>query len=453
MPQDQKVNVRKITLDVLIDVMENGAYSDKTIHKVLDNHDDMDKRDRAFLTRLCEGTIERCIEIDYVLNLYSKTKVKKMKPVIRNILRMGVYQILYMEQVPDSAACNEAVKLAVKKKFVNLKGFVNGVLRNIAREKEKIKYPDKKDFIRYASVKYSMPEWIVKRYNDSYGEARTEKILLSYLENDKSTCLRCNTSKATVDEIRAMLEKDGVKVSAGKLSDYAFYIEDFGKLTDLKAFKKGLIQVQDESSMLVGRILGQKNGDNIIDVCAAPGGKTLHAADLLAGTGNVISCDLTEAKTRLIRDNVERIGFDNIDIEVHDALIFNKEWETKADILIADLPCSGLGVIGKKCDIKYKTKEEDIKSLAKLQQDILKTVTKYIKPGGRLIFSTCTIAEEENEQNVKWICENLPFEPVSIEELLPNQFKSMTGKDGYIQVLPDMADTDGFFISAFVRRA
>lgn len=451
MSQNQSVNIRAAVLNVLMAVMEDGEYSDKAVHKALDNIEYLDKRDRAFLTRLSEGAIERCIELDYIINQYSKTKVKKMKPVIRNIIRMGVYQIIYMEQVPDSAACNEAVKLAVKRKFVNLKGFVNGVLRTISREKDNIKYPEKNDFIRYAQIKYSMPEWIVKRYVSSYGEEKTEKILKSYLSENRSICVRCNISKASLEAIRKLLEDDGVKVSQGRFSDYALYLENFGKITELEAFKRGFIQVQDESSMLVGGILEVKNGDNIIDVCAAPGGKTLHAADLLNGTGKVISCDLTELKTKLIRDNVMRNGFENVDVHVFDALVFNEEWENSADIVIADLPCSGLGVIGKKCDIKYKTKEEDIESLSKIQKQILKNVSKYVKKGGRLIFSTCTIAEQENEENVKWIRENLPFSSVSIEEDLPLVLKGVTGENGYLQVLPYMAETDGFFISAFIK--
>lgn len=452
MSHNQSVNVRMIVLNVLMAVMEDGEYSDKAIHKALDTYNDMDKRDRSFLTRLSEGTIERCIELDYIIDMYSKTKVRKMKSVIRNILRMGVYQILYMEQIPDSAACNEAVKLAVKRKFINLKGFVNGVLRTISREKDNIKYPDRSNFIRYAMIKYSMPEWIVKRYVNSYGEEKAERILRAYLSEDKAISVRCNISKASVKDICKLLENDGVTVSQGRLSPYALYIENYGRITELEAFKKGLIQVQDESSMLVGSILEAEEGYNIIDTCAAPGGKSIHAADLLKGTGKVISCDLTEAKAKLIMDNVSRNGFNNIEICVSDALVYNKEWEEKADIVIADLPCSGLGVIGKKCDIKYKTREEDIRSLSSIQKNILKNVSGYVKKGGRLIFSTCTIAEEENEENVKWINENLPLKSVSIEEDLPPVLKNITGNEGYLQILPYMADTDGFFISAFIKK-
>ena len=222
-------------------------------------------------------------------------------------------------------------------------------------------------------------------------------------------------------------------------------------MTKLAAFQKGMFQVQDESSMLVGMISGIKKSDTVIDICAAPGGKTLHAADLLAGSGQVLSADLTKEKTDLIQQNCQRLGYQNVSVFQNDALVYKEEWKEKADVLIADLPCSGLGVIGKKCDIKYKTKSEDIKILASLQKEILKNAVSYVKPGGRLLFSTCTIAQEENEKNVAWIQENLPLRLVSIEEDLPEKLQQKTGEKGYLQVLPTMAQTDGFFVSCFEK--
>ncbi len=470
MNDNSTVNVRKLSLDVIMDIMENDAYSDKAIHAMLDSNSQIEKRDRAFLTRLCEGTVERVIELDYVINLYSKTKTKKMKPVIRDILRMSVYQILYMESVPDSAACNEAVKLVIKRKMTGLKGFVNGVLRTIAREKNNIKYPDKeKDIIKYLNIRYSMPEWIVKRFLDDYGAEKTEKILAGFLsednsfEADKKTSARCNISKANVSDIVASLKKETSEVEKGVLLDYAVRFSGYEKLTKLEAFQKGMIQVQDESSMLVGQISGIKAGDTVLDVCAAPGGKSMHAADILKASereeadkkGKVIACDLSDAKVRLIGENVKRNSFDNIEVVKNDALIFRNEWEGMADVVIADLPCSGLGVIGKKCDIKYKTKPEDIEALSEIQKNILRVVSRYVKKGGILLYSTCTMAKEENENNAAWITKEISFEPKDISQSLPECLKDRQEKEhcNYLQVLPCDAGTDGFFISAFTREA
>ena len=427
-----EVNLRNLALDVIVSVMDKGAYSDKAIHAALEKHPGLEKRDRAFFTRLCQGTIEYAVSSDYIINMFSKTKVKKMKPVIREILRMGVYQIMHMDSVPDSAVCNEAVKLANKRKFTNLKGFVNGVLRNISREKDKIKFPDKKDgFCAYASVRYSMPEWIVNYLCEEYGEDETERIFEGFLKADRGVSVRCNVSKAEPQEVYDMLKKQGISVKKSELFDYAFSIDDFDRLQDVEALKKGYIQVQDFSSILAGHIPEIKGGENIIDICAAPGGKTLHIADRLNdrklnGGGKIISCDLTDAKTALIKENVERNGFENVSVVKNDALVFKKEWEDTADIVIADLPCSGLGVIGKKCDIKYKTSIEDINALSEIQREILKNVSRYLKKGGQLLYSTCTIAMEENEDNVRWMLENLPFKKADIRKRVPKKIRNYT---------------------------
>lgn len=453
-----EVNLRNLALDVIVSVMDKGAYSDKAIHAALEKHPGLEKRDRAFFTRLCQGTIEYAVSSDYIINMFSKTKVKKMKPVIREILRMGVYQIMHMDSVPDSAVCNEAVKLANKRKFTNLKGFVNGVLRNISREKDKIKFPDKKDgFCTYASVRYSMPEWIVNYLCEEYGEDETERIFEGFLKADRGVSVRCNVSKAEPQEVYDMLKKQGISVKKSELFDYAFSIDDFDRLQDVEALKKGYIQVQDFSSILAGHIPEIKGGENIIDICAAPGGKTLHIADRLNdrklnGGGKIISCDLTDAKTALIKENVERNGFENVSVVKNDALAFKKEWEDTADIVIADLPCSGLGVIGKKCDIKYKTSIEDINALSEIQREILKNVSRYLKKGGQLLYSTCTIAMEENEDNVRWMLENLPFKKADIRKRVPKKIRNYMKDDGYIQILPDMTESDGFFIAAFIKQ-
>lgn len=451
----KSVNIRELILGILLEVTEKEAYSHLIIRSVLDKYQYLDKSERAFITRVSEGTIENMILIDYIINQFSKVKVNKMKPVIRNILRMGVYQLKYMDSVPDSAVCNEAVKLAKKKGFNNLTGFVNGVLRNISRNIDSIRYPakseDKEQDIEYLSIMYSMPGWITEDFYDSYGKAVTKQILEGFL-NRNTTTVRCNLSKASIDETVSLLEQDNINVKRNNYLDYALEIENFNTISNIKAFNEGLCQVQDVSSMLVAEIAGIKENDIILDVCAAPGGKSIHAADKLNNTGKVYARDLTEAKAELIRQNVERTGYTNIEVKVQDALIKDNELLNKADVVIADLPCSGLGVIAKKTDIKYKMSKEKQKELVKLQRQILSVVKDYVKSGGVLIYSTCTINIEENIENVKWFCESFDFEMKSITPYLCKELRSDTMDKGYLQLLPGVHNTDGFFMARLERK-
>lgn len=447
--ETSKVNVRELSLEVLLKVLEEDEYSSAVIGQVLTVYQYLEKQERAFFTRLCEGTIERALELDYILNQFSKVKVKKMKPVIRNILRMGVYQLKYMEQVPDSAACNEAVKLAQRKGFHNLKGFVNGVLRNIGRNLDKISYPSREEKpILYLSIRYSMPEWIVKRWITQYGLEQTESMLQASL-SERPTTIRCNCDKTTVEELKELLGKEQVTVENGAYIEEALRISDYNYLQRLESFRQGLFTVQDESSMLVALAAGIKEGNQVVDVCAAPGGKSLHAAELLHGTGNVSARDLTEQKISKIQENKQRLGMKNLDVKVWDATVKDESMEAYADVVIADLPCSGLGVIGKKNDIKYKASPEGIEELAKLQRQILQVVSSYVKAGGILIYSTCTVNQTENEENMHWIEEELGFKLESLDSYIPQKLHNNTTKKGYLQLIPGIHKTDGFFLARF----
>lgn len=439
-----QVNLRNIVLEMLLQV-NKGEKSHVALKSTVDKNVSLDKHQRSFITRLFQGTLERRIEIDFIINQFSKTPVNKMKPVIREILRMGVYQIKYMDNVPVSAVCNEGVKLAEKRKFRNLKGFVNGVLRNIARNIEKIEYP--KEQKERLSVIYSVPKWIIEKWTKEYGISKTEE-MLEGLYKPKATSVRCNTSKATVEEIVKSLEYQGTTVEKSKLYDKALKISGYDKLENLDVFKAGMITVQDESSMMVGIAANPKEKDYIIDVCAAPGGKSLHVSELLNGTGTVEARDLTEYKIGLIEENVARVGNENIITKVSDATVLDKEAIEKADIVIADLPCSGLGVIGNKSDIKYNVTQNQIDELVELQRKILKQVSKYVKQGGKLLYSTCTVNRQENDSNVKWIQDNLPFKLQSLNGIVPEQLKC---EKGCLQIYPGQYGMDGFFVSLFIR--
>ncbi len=443
---------RELVLTILMEVLENGGYSNVVIHNTLAKYQYLEKQDRSFMTRLSEGVIERVIELDYVIDCFSKVKTKKMKPVIRNLLRMGTYQILYMDQVPDSAACNESVKLAGKKGFTNLKGFVNGILRNISRQKEEISYPNKeKNLVEHLKVKYSMPEWIIKMWLEEYSAQVVEGILAAFFK-EKKTTIRCNLTKGSVEQLISRLEEEKVMVDQGSYLPYALSIHHYNYLGELSAFEEGLFQVQDESSMLIAQVAGIKEGDMVLDVCAAPGGKSTHAGELLNGTGQVLARDLTWQKVELIEENRKRLGLSNVEPQCMDALEFDEKSVGVADVLFADLPCSGIGVMHKKGDIKYKTKEVDIKALANIQREILTIVSQYVKPGGTLIYSTCTINSYENLDNALWFQENFPFRMVSLDDKLPERLEGDTTEKGYLQLLPGIHQTDGFFMAKFIKQ-
>lgn len=441
---------REIVLGILMDVTEHDVYSHIALGNVLGKYQYLDKKERAFITRVTEGTLEHMIEIDYILNQFSKVKVKKMKPVIRNILRSAVYQLKYMDSVPDSAVCNESVKLAVKKGFGTLKGFVNGVLRNVARKLDEITYPaDPKEAL---SVEYSMPGWILDLWLEEYGMDTVEKILADF-QSEKPVTIRCNSGRISPGELEEKLEAEGVTAVKHPYLPYAYSITGYDYLGDMDSFRQGLFAVQDISSMLVGEIASPKEGDLIIDVCAAPGGKAIHLADQLNGTGHVQARDLTEYKTGLIQENIDRMQFQNISAVQWDATVPDESLTGRADIVIADLPCSGLGVLGRKTDLKYKTTKEQTLKLAALQRQILGVVCQYVRQGGTMIYSTCTINRAENMDNVHWFLKEYPeFTLDSIEDRVCSELKDSVTEQGCLQLLPGVHDSDGFFIAKFRRK-
>ncbi len=430
------VNIRELILHVLLEVTRDGEYSHIALKNTLDKYQYLEKQERSFITRVCGGTLENMILIDYIINQFSKVKVNKMKPVIRCILRSSVYEMKYMDSVPVSATCNEAVKLAQKKGFHNLKGFVNGVLRNISRNLEMVSMPEKeKEPVKWLSVTYSVPEWIVEKWQKIYEMSQLEEIFQAFL-SESATSIRVNTARTTREDLISELEEQNIKVSENTELPDALYIEGYDFLAGIKAFEEGKFYVQDVSSMQVSLWADPKEGAQVIDVCAAPGGKSIHMAQLLQGTGMVEARDLTEYKVALIEENIERCRLSNICARQADARVLEEDSRGTADVVIADLPCSGLGVIGKKPDIKYKMTEEKCNELATLQREILHTVQHYVKTGGVLMYSTCTINRQENEENIQWFLKEHP------EFTLERQQ----------QILPQKGKNDGFFLARLMRK-
>ncbi len=446
MPQS---NSREIVLKMLLEVLEEGKYSHTVLNHTLKKHQHLEKQERAFIARIFQGTVKHYLTLDYIINLHASLPVARMKPLIRNLLRLSAYQLIYMEAVPVPAVCNEAVNLAKKRSFTKLSGFVNAVLRNIARNKENINFPDPvRSPVSYLEIVYSTPAWLVEELLEQYPFQMVEAMLTASLK-EKETTVRCNLAKLSPAELKAMLEQEGVTVEDSEYLEYAFTIRDYDYLEGLKSFRSGCFAVQDVSSMLVGEVSGIKAEDYVVDVCSAPGGKALHAAQM---ADRVSARDLTEYKVNLIRENLGRLGVTNVETKVWDATVLDTELLAQADLVIADLPCSGLGVLGKKSDIKYKLTQNQHKELVELQRIILDKVQQYVKKGGCLIFSTCTVNKEENLENREWFLQNYEFEAVGFNELLPALLQCETAKEGYLQMIQGIHNTDGFFISKFRKK-
>lgn len=462
-------NTREIVLDALLELERGNQYSHQLLRAVLDKYDYLPGQEKAFMKRLFEGTIERRIELDYVINLYSSVQVRKMKPLIRCLMRMSVYQILYMDGIPDSAACNEAVKLAGKRKFTNLKGFVNGVLRNIAKKKENIPYPDEeREPVAALSVRYSMPEWIITLWLEEYGREITARLLESLSAIHPVTIrFRAGLDKEAQLGYIATMEKDGVRVSPSPYLSCAWQLENIEGIAALPGYDEGVFAVQDVSSMLAVKAAGITEQDTVIDICAAPGGKSMLAAETAA---RVIARDVSEQKVELMQENFDRVKVENAEAQQWDATVTDESCIESAEVVLMDVPCSGLGVMGKKRDIKYNVTPEGLESIVQLQKAIVRASWQYVKPGGTLLYSTCTIRREENEELVQWICEEFPFEPVPLEELLPERLveekketdmlrRKNAGRQlpeeisrCSVQLLPGYMEADGFFFARLRRK-
>ena len=402
-------DARAVAMDCLFHVFEEKQFTHLALKEAFAAHPGLSEQDRAFVTKLVEGTVERRIQIDYVLSLYSKTKGPKLKPSIRVILREGVYQILFLDRVPDSAAINEAVKLTKQRGLMGLSGFVNAVLRSISREKESLWEKEVPDY-----VKACLPEWMYDYFITLFGKEETDRIAQYFVSPEKTNYVRFQDGHTEVME---------------------------GDIAGREDFLKGEITVQDYASQQVSILADPKPGDEVLDVCAAPGGKACHIAKLLKGTGHVDARDLSEGKAALIRDNIRRLHVSNVSTTVHDARVFDPTLVDEAgngrmDIVLADLPCSGLGIIGKKPDIRDHASMEGIQSLQKLQREILDTVVRYVKPGGKLLYSTCTLTKEEDEENRDYILSMNKQGVFTLEK----EWKLMPGKP-----------SDGFYIAVFRR--
>lgn len=444
---------RETALKILYDINKKGAYSNISLNKYLNEQEFRDV-DKGFITDIVYGTLKWRLTIDYLIEKFSSIKMKKLSPWILNILRVGVYQLIFTDKIPVSAACNESVKLARKYGHSASSGYVNAVLRNIARSKDNLPYPSSNnDLIAYLSIRYSHPVWMVKEWVDRFGERFAEDLLKANNEIPSFTA-RVNSLKISKKELTNILAEDGYEVQDGKYSDDAITIKNPSSVQKMKGFLEGYFQVQDESSMLVGKVLDPKPGEFVLDVCSAPGGKSTHIAQLMNNKGTIVSRDVHEHKIKLIDEAKRRLGLDIIKTEVFDATTLDNELLGKVDRVLVDAPCTGLGIIRRKPDIKWARNIEDKEEIIKLQKKILSVSSKYVKSGGILVYSTCTIESEENEEAVeKFIKENKDFYLEDISSYLPDKLKKESLKKGYIQLYPNIDGIDGFFIARMRKRS
>ena len=419
---------RKTAYEVLLDVEKNQAYSNLSLNNFIEKNQ---PDSPAFVRELVYGVLENKLLLDHILGQLVASGLKKVKKQDLTLLRMGIYQLRSMNSVPEYAAVNETVKMA-KVLARGRDKFINGVLRGYLKKQEEITFPDKEsNLVEYLSVVYSAEKWIVKLWLNAYGAEETEAILADSNKAPELT-IRTNLLKTTRDKLRELLENEGFEVGETKESPRGLVVKGSGLLAT-RAYGEGMFSVQDEASMLASEALDVQPGDTVIDVCAAPGGKSFATAELMDGQGTVYSMDIYEHKLKLMEMQAKRTGVSNIQLICHDSTQPREEFAEKADRVLADVPCSGLGVIRRKPEIKYKG-NEDLPELVERQERILAAAATYVKPGGTLVYSTCTINPAENQQQVKKFLDKR------------NDFKMKEER----QLLPTMG-IDGFYICKMVR--
>lgn len=448
------MNPRKGAYRVLEKVLYQETYSNIGLNEEIQRGNYKDQ-DVNLLTELVYGTLEKLMALNYGIDYFSKVKTKRMDNATRLILQMGAYQILFLDRVPDFAIVNEAGKLAgVYAK--RSKGFINGVLRTMIRKKEEIPWPKRqRDFTRYLAVNYSYPKWLIDELLKYYPEGFMEELCKAGAETPPLD-LRINPLKTSREEVVRDLEGEGFSVEESSLIPEGIRVKGLKNLSRFKALKEGRVHIQDLSSMLVARVVGPKPGEYIMDLCSAPGGKTTHMAQLMKNKGRIIARDIFPHKLGLIREHSRRLGIDIIETQEFSGVKLDRDSLEKADRVLVDAPCSGLGVIRRKPEIKYRLSPEGLKELQKLQLSILKNAAAYVKPGGVLVYSTCTIHPLENQGVTEaFLREHRDFQPVDLrsgEQELSRAFPGMYTDGGAIALYPQDHGTDGFYIRKFQKK-
>lgn len=438
-------NPRKIAVQILYDVLKSKANLSQSL-ALYRKESQLTNLDIRFVSELTGGTIRNLEYIDYAVSLASDIKISKISPYVMCVLRIGAYQILFLDKVPPSAAVNESVKIIKSSSNRRLSGFVNAVLRKIIQTGRDFELPE--DKIKNLSVRYSCPEWIIKNWEKRLGDGAEE--LAKKMNSKPETVIRTNTLKTTSSELCKKLNDEGWICSeyvspVFPSVDYLIKAEKIEDIVSSQSYKDGLFYIQDSAGSYVSEVLSPKPGSTVFDMCASPGGKTTHIAEKMQNKGKIFAFDVSENKVKIINENAERLGIDIIHAEISDSSKLNEKYIGKADYLLVDSPCSGLGIIRKKPDIKYTREEQDSRELAKISLAILNSSAPYLKSGGTMVFSTCTTVYEENEKVLfEFLKSNPDFEL--------NKIPCNKENDGYVTLYPHLDDCDGFFISLLKRK-
>lgn len=439
------LGAREAAFKALAAYRKNGAWSEIFLDNLAEK-EEISQRDMALAENIVMGVISNLYYLDYYIGLYCATPLKKLHPALLDILRLSAYQIIFLEKIPVSAAVNEGVSLT--KEFVNVKasGLANAVLRKISQNVKSLPEIESEDFSQYLSVKYSFPLWYVKEIQSYFDKEQC----VSYFESCSKVppvTIHANTLRITTQDFEAALENENIRYKKNAKIPGSYDISGAGKMSGLEIFKNGYAYVQDNSAYIAAIIAGAKKGDRVIDICSAPGGKSITSAMAMENCGYILSCDIHEKKLKRVRENAENLGIDIIETKCLDGRKRVDELLDGFDVVIADVPCSGFGVVGKKPEIRYKKDEETI-GLCKTQLEILKNAANYAKPGGTVLYSTCTVLKRENEDIVrKFLTENHEF------ELMPFSYDGIIdGKDGMATFWPHINGFDGFFAAKLRRK-
>ena len=434
-------NARGVVLKLLSKLDKNSSYSNILLDDGL-RKSDLDFQEKKFASALFYGVLERKITLDAIIKKYSSRPMDKLNVDVRNILRMGIYQLLYMDSVPDSAAVDECVKLSKKNKNPAISGFVNGMLRSFIRDEKKL--PKGKNDLENMSIEYSCPLWLVEKWDREYGKSTLNSMLKTSFGQPPTT-IKVNTLHYNFNDVLDILKADGFSCNANEIAKDSANIYGSGTIENTSAYEQGLIHVQDLASQLCCMAVDPQAGDVVLDICSAPGGKAFTMAELMKNNGKVYAFDLHENRVKLIRSGAKRLGLDCVNASTNNGKAFNENMPM-ADRVLCDVPCSGLGVIRRKPEIKYKN-PEDFENLPNIQYEILETSSRYVKDGGVLVYSTCTLSRAENDEVVEKFLENhKDFQPLALGEDFP------LGKDKWkITITPDKFNSDGFFIAKFCK--
>lgn len=459
--QQHQASARDTALHVLTEVEQEGAYSNLLLNSALQKSG-LTGSEAGLATELVYGTISRRNTIDYYLEPFVTKGMAKLQPWVRNLLRLSFYQIYYLDRIPPHAAVNEAVNIAKRKGHQGISGMVNGVLRNVLRRKEELKLPEGLPPARRIALEHSHPEWLVSRWMEQYGEDTAAAICKANNESPPVS-VRVNRARISRDELMHKMEEQGLKVAASGVSPDGIIVKSGGNMALTDWYREGLLSIQDESSMLVAEAVDPESGMRVLDCCAAPGGKTCHMAERMEGGGEVIANDIHPHKVKLIEDQAARLQLGNVQALSGDALELGTRFASESfDRILLDAPCSGLGVIRRKPDLKWTKTPEDIKEITKIQRDLLDRVSVLLKPGGVLVYSTCTIEPSENEEMVRQFLAHHPeFKPAPELPEWQRFGREASRKDGEtgktgetigLQILPQHYHSDGFYIVRLTKR-